>query len=146
MQIERERNMKAETLAYMAIAVIALISASGRAAALEASSAQSPTHYALIGLGSLGGSASSGNAINDFGWPIGNSNLAGDTETHAALWIGARPFDLGTLGGPNSAVDWPVHNRQGVIAGIAETSATMNENWSCSAFFPSASHHVCLGF
>jgi probable HAF family extracellular repeat protein len=72
--------------------------------------------------------------------------LAGDTETHAVIWIGARPFDLGTLGGPNSAVDWPVHNRQGVIAGFAETSAMMKENWSCSAFFPTADQHVCLGF
>jgi probable HAF family extracellular repeat protein len=135
--------MKAKTWAHLAIGLTLCISTS---AAIAQESANASGHYYVTSLGSLGGSASSGNAINDFGWPLGNSNLAGDTETHAALWIGARPFDLGTLGGPNSAVDWPVHNRQGVIAGIAETSAMMQENWSCSAFFPTADQHVCLGF
>jgi probable HAF family extracellular repeat protein len=135
--------MKVKTWAHLAIGLTLCISTS---AAIAQESANASGHYYVTPLGSLGGSASSGNAINDFGWPLGNSNLAGDTETHAALWIGARPFDLGTLGGPNSAVDWPVHNRQGVIAGIAETSAMMQENWSCSAFFPTADQHVCLGF
>jgi probable HAF family extracellular repeat protein len=135
--------MKAKTWAHLAMGLTLCISTS---TAIAQESANASGHYYVTPLGSLGGSASSGNAINDFGWPLGNSNLAGDTETHAALWIGARPFDLGTLGGPNSAVDWPVHNRQGVIAGIAETSAMMQENWSCSAFFPTADQHVCLGF
>jgi hypothetical protein len=30
--------------------------------------------------------------------------------------------DLGTLEGPNSAVDWPVKDDRGLIAGYAETS------------------------
>jgi len=137
--------MQVKTLAYVAIGLTAFVSTYG-APAHESANASSAAHYYVTRLGSLGGSSSSGNAINDFGSPLGNSNLAGDTETHAAIWIGARPFDLGTLGGPNSAVDWPVHNRQGVIAGFAETSAMMNENWSCSAFFPTADQHVCLGF
>jgi probable HAF family extracellular repeat protein len=133
-----ERIMRAKIGAFLA--------ASGLAALVSAAHAAAASQYYVTVLGSLGGSVSSGNAITDFGWPLGNSNLAADTETHAALWIGARPFDLGTLGGPNSAVDWPVHNRQGVIAGFAETTAMMNENWSCSAFFPTADQHVCLGF
>jgi probable HAF family extracellular repeat protein len=136
--------MKAKTLLHLAVGAACI---SGTPVlAQESAGASGPAHYSLITLGSLGGSASSGNAITEFGWPLGNSNLAGDTETHAAIWIGARPFDLGTLGGPNSAVDWPVHNRQGVIAGFAETTAMMAENWSCSAFFPTTDHHVCTGF
>jgi probable HAF family extracellular repeat protein len=137
--------MQAKTVAHWAIGLMACIAACA-AHAQEPANANGTPHYYLASLGSLGGSSSSGNAITDFGSPLGNSNLAGDTETHAAIWIGPRPFDLGTLGGPNSAVDWPVHNRQGVIAGFAETSAMMQENWSCSAFFPTADQHVCLGF
>src|ERR1700735_1665998 len=124
--------MQAKTLARWAIGLTACVSTYG-AIAQEPATASGTAHYYVTSLGSLGGSSSSGNAINDFGSPLGNSNLAGDTETHAGIWIGARPSDLGTLGGPNSAVDWPVHNRQGVIAGFAETSAMMKENWSCSA-------------
>jgi probable HAF family extracellular repeat protein len=137
--------MQAKILADWAIGFMACISTSA-ALAQEPANASGVARYYVTRLGSLGGSSSSGNAITDFGSPLGNSNLAGDTETHAAIWIGARPFDLGTLGGPNSAVDWPVHNRQGVIAGFAETGAMMPENWSCSAFFPTADQHVCLGF
>jgi probable HAF family extracellular repeat protein len=137
--------MQAKILADWAIGLMACISTSA-ALAQEPANSSGVAHYYVTRLGSLGGSSSSGNAITDFGSPLGNSNLAGDTETHAAIWIGARPFDLGTLGGPNSAVDWPVHNRQGVIAGFAETGAMMQENWSCSAFFPTTDQHVCLGF
>jgi probable HAF family extracellular repeat protein len=138
--------MQAKTWAHLAAVGLAAFVATYPAIAQEPANEAATSHYYVTSLGSLGGSSSSGNAITDFGWPLGNSNLAGDTETHAAIWIGARPFDLGTLGGPNSAVDWPVHNRQGVIAGFAETSAMMNENWSCAAFFPTADQHVCLGF
>jgi probable HAF family extracellular repeat protein len=138
--------MKAKISMHLAIGMAVSVSSAQAALAQQSADARGATHYAAITLGSLGGSASSGNTINAFGWALGNSNLAGDVETHAALWIGARPFDLGTLGGPNSAVDWPVHNRHGVIAGIAETSAITNENWSCSSFFPTVNHHVCLGF
>jgi probable HAF family extracellular repeat protein len=136
--------MKAKTLLHFA-AGVACISGT-QVLAQEYAGASGPAHYSVVTLGSLGGSASSGNAITEFGFPLGNSNLAGDAETHAAIWIGSQPFDLGTLGGPNSAVDWPVHNRQGVIAGIAETTGLMSENWSCAAFFPTADHHVCQGF
>jgi probable HAF family extracellular repeat protein len=104
--------------------------------------------YTLYDLGTLGGSVSSGNTINDLGWVMGNANLPGDELTHAAVWIDGMKFDLGTLGGPNSVVDWPVHNERGVISGFAETADldSLMENWSCSAFFPSVTYHVCLGF
>lgn len=43
---------------------------------------------------------------------------------------------------------WPGLNDRGTIVGIAETAAkdTRRESWSCSAFFPSVTHHVCRWF
>jgi probable HAF family extracellular repeat protein len=104
--------------------------------------------YTLYNLGTLGGSVGSGNTINDLGWAMGNANLPGDEITHAAVWIDGMKFDLGTLGGANSVVEWPVHNDRGVISGFAETADIdpLKENWSCAAFFPSITNHVCLGF
>lgn len=107
------------------------------------------THYLVFDLGTLGGTSSAGNTINDLGWAMGIANLPGNTAGHAALWAYGAKIDLGTLGGLNSAVDWPVKNDGGEIAGIAETSAVdpLGENWSCSAFFPTApTHNICLGF
>jgi len=106
-------------------------------------------HYFVFNLGTLGGTSSAGNTINDLGWAMGIANLSGNTAGHATLWAYGAKLDLGTLGGLNSAVDWPVKNDRGEIAGIAETSTIdpLGENWSCSAFFPTApTHHICLGF
>jgi probable HAF family extracellular repeat protein len=108
-----------------------------------------PAAFTVYNLGTLGGTVSSGNAINNLGWVLGNANLAGDQTTRAAVWIDGMSFDLGTLGGANSVIGWPVHNDRGVISGFSETSAIdpLGEAWSCSAFFPPpATQHVCLGF
>jgi probable HAF family extracellular repeat protein len=105
--------------------------------------------YEVTTLASLGGTESAGNSINNRGWIAGFSNLPGDRTRHATLWRRGSIVDLGTLGGPNSAVAWPVKNNRGVIAGIAETSRLdpLGEAWSCSAFFPGdPSGHTCLGF
>jgi probable HAF family extracellular repeat protein len=104
--------------------------------------------YRVMQLGSLGGTASAGSSINDRGWVAGFSNLAGDGTTHATLWRDGAAVDLGTLGGPNSAVLWPVKNNTGMIVGVAETAQIdpLAEAWSCSFFFPSATGHTCLGF
>jgi probable HAF family extracellular repeat protein len=109
------------------------------------------TVYAVVNLPSLGGTVSSGNSLNDRGWAAGTSNLPGDTTQHAALWVGgtvmARGIDLGTLGGPNSGVIWPVHDEVGLISGIAETNEAdpLGERWSCSAFFPARTGKICRG-
>ncbi|HYL72441.1 MAG TPA: hypothetical protein VEY89_14165, partial [Candidatus Dormibacteraeota bacterium] len=108
-----------------------------------------PASFAIYNLGTLGGSVSSGNAINNLGWVLGNANLAGDQATHATVWIGGVKADLGTLGGANSVVEWPVHNVRGVISGAAETADVdvLQEAWSCSAFFPAPpTLHVCRAF
>src|SRR5436305_4383837 len=89
-------------------------------------SAQAPAktkkqpNYLVFNLGTLGGTSSGASAINSRGWAMGLANLPGDTTAHATLWIYGRMFDLGTLGGPNSAIAWPVHNDKGLIACIAE--------------------------
>jgi probable HAF family extracellular repeat protein len=118
----------------------------GTAATQEAQ--HGPSGYAVFTLPSLGGTSSSGNSINNAGWVAGTSNLAGDLVTHAAVWRGGAPIDLQTLGGPNSAVIWPVKNNRGLVSGIAETADLdpLGEDWSCSAFFPTRTGHTCRGF
>jgi probable HAF family extracellular repeat protein len=106
--------------------------------------------YHVTNLPSLGGMVSRGNSINNRGWVAGYSNLAGNLSRHATLWLDGTALDLGTLGGPNSSVPWPVKNNGGLIAGISQTAIPdpLGENWSCAAFFPAATAigFTCLGF
>lgn len=106
--------------------------------------------YHVEVLPGLGGTSSAGNSINDRGWIAGSSNLADDTAVEAVLWRHGRLKRLGTLGGANSAVLWPVKNLRGIVTGIAQTSEPdpFNERWSCFFFFPGdqARGVRCLGF
>jgi uncharacterized membrane protein len=55
---------------------------------------------AVSHVGTLGGSRSVLSDVNDHGWAIGDSLLAGDNEAwRAVLWNGSSLLDLGTLGG-----------------------------------------------
>ena len=98
----------------------------------------------------LGGTSSVGFSINNRGWVAGRSNLAGNQRRHATLWRNGELTDLETLGGPNSAVLWPVKNVRGIVSGIAQTDEPdpYNEPWSCGFFFPAATRVGvrCLGF
>lgn len=109
-----------------------------------------PETYRVTTLPSLGGTVSRGNSINNRGWVSGYSNLPGNQSRHATLWLDGTAFDLGTLGGPNSSVVWPVKNNRGLIVGISQTATPepLGENWSCAAFFPgaTATGFTCLGF
>lgn len=106
--------------------------------------------YHVFQLGTLGGASSSGNAINNIGWAMGSANLAGNTTEHAVVWTPFAQINLGTLGGPNSDVSWPVKNDRGVVAGWTETAAIdqLGESWSCTDFNPTytPTGHVCVGF
>jgi len=117
---------------------------------LDAQQPSSETRYRVIQFGTLGGTSSSGNAINNSGWAMGSANLAGNTTEHATVWTPAVRNDLGTLGGPNSDVSWPVKNDNGIVAGWSETAAIdpLGESWSCTAFTPTGvpTGHVCTGF
>ena len=77
--------------------------------------------YTVTDLGTLGGTFSVGNGINNKGWVNGNALLPGDTALHAFLWQEGVKTDLGTLGGPNSVANYQL-NERGEIAGAAETS------------------------
>ena len=125
-------------------AVLCLVA--GRAMAGPPGGGSGP-RYVVVPFGSLGGTYSFGNGINDLGWVTGLSALPGDGSVHATLWRGGSPLDLGTLGGPNSAVLWPSKNEIGLVAGVAETTADqpLGETWSCRYFFPSRTGKVCLG-
>ena len=78
--------------------------------------------FRVVNLSSLGGSENAGNSINDHGLVAGFANLPDNNSRHATLWLYGFRFDLGTLGGPNSNVPWPVKNTNGLIAGIAQTT------------------------
>ena len=133
-------------IAWLGIAAVLLFGAAygGSAGAQQGES----TGYQVKNLPSLGGSYAEGVSINDLDWVAGPSNLSGDQTRNATLWRNGSAKNLGTLGGPNSSVLWPVKNVRGVISGVAETNQTdpLGEDWSCSFFFPTVTHHTCLGF
>lgn len=116
----------------------------------EQAAAAGVATYRVAGLGSLGGTPNRANSINDLSWATGYSSLEGNVARHAMLWAYGQQLDLGTLGGHNSSVTWPVKNDLGLIVGISQTGAPdpLNEEWSCSGFFsgPHATGQICRGF
>jgi len=114
-----------------------------------AQEARQTQRYYVFNLGDPGGgNLAAAASINNIGWIAGDALQAESENLHAELWVGT-PFDLGTLGGPNSVVAWPNKNNRGQIAGIAETADMnpLNEAWSCAqANFLSITNHVCFGF
>jgi probable HAF family extracellular repeat protein len=105
--------------------------------------------YRIVKLSeTLGGTSNRGSVINERGWIAGSSNLTDNGSRHAVLWRHKTLIDLKTLGGPNSNVQWHGLNNRGMVVGIAETNRPnpLNEDWSCSAFFPSVTKLICRGF
>jgi len=128
---------------------ILIATLAGSGAVAQALAASGGPGYSVYNLPSAGGTFSSGNSIDNLGIIGGNANQPGDKTTHATVWLFGSRFDLGTLGGANSSVQWPVKNSLGVISGMAETADVnpLGEAWSCSAFFPGAATlHNCAGF
>jgi len=143
--------MRARVLTcMMAIVFCSALAVGVRVGAQDQQRSSEIARYRVINLGNpLGGTSSIGNAMNNLGWGMGTSNLPGDTTQHAELWLPGLHLDLGTLGGPNSAVIFANRSHRGQIVGIAETSDMdpLQETWSCAgAFFPTATQHICLGF
>ena len=135
---------------FACVIAVALAVALTSAVRLYAQNSHDQVRYRSFSLGvPLGGTVSGAAAINNSDWIAGDSNLTGDAAQHAELWVFGFPIDLGTLGGPNSAVLWPGLNAFGEAVGISDTDNTdpLGESWSCGAFFP-ASHagHTCVGF
>lgn len=125
---------------------IALVVAVGVGTAPADAATGSPPTYRVVELASPADTAGAGSSINTLGWVTGT--ITGETTSRATLWRGETTRELGTLGGPNSAVLWPVKNDRGVVVGIAETTADdpNDELWSCFYFFPAGTGRVCRGF
>ncbi len=133
-----------------AVTLFAALTASVRSGAQDLREHHRPAGYTVVDLGTLGGNDAGGNSINNRGWVTGTSKVTGGQNAHAALWVRGTKTDLGTLGGPNSAVAWPVKNDHGAIVGISETAQIdpLGERFSCPSFFLGVplSHHSCQGF
>jgi probable HAF family extracellular repeat protein len=72
----------------------------------------------MIDIGTLGGTFGYPNWMNNRGQVVGQSNLSGDSETHAFRWDKKSGLkDLGTLGGSLSGANWI--NDAGEAVGIA---------------------------
>jgi len=136
--------MSKQSLAIFLRTIISIAACYVAAATADAGS------YTVYGLNSLGGTASRGNGINNQGWVTGYSNLPGDTSRHAAAWHHGNMLDLGTLGGPNSSMAWPIKNTKGIVVGISQTATpdTSGEIWSSGFFYPGPNNvgFVNLGF
>jgi len=104
----------------MFIAAITLLAAMAVPLCLKAQQAHKPQQYAVIDLGTLGGTYSEARGISNSGWVSGRSTLAGDTEVHAFVWRRGVMIDLGTLGGPNSD-NYFLPNDWGEVVGPSET-------------------------
>ena len=72
--------------------------------------------YYVINLGTpLGGTFANAQTLSLQGFVAGYANVTGDVAEHAVLWRPNGTKDLGTLGGPNSAV-------LGDLSGFSETA------------------------
>jgi len=71
----------------------------------------------MLDLGSLGGTLTFVNGMNNHGQVIGEGFLAGNIESHPFLWTNGAIKDLGSLGGSNAAGNWI--NEKGEVVGGA---------------------------
>src|SRR5262245_422249 len=112
--------------------------------ALSASTLQ----YTADTLPTIGGRLNRPSGISNRGWVAGFVNRADNLTRTAALWRDDGPPTQLALDGPNSNVQWPGVTEAGIVAGIAEIAEldTLGEAWSCSAFFPTVTGHLCRGF
>lgn len=128
------------------LALLAAVTGSDRAMATNDWGTHASSYW-VTALPSAGGTMSRGNSINNLGWVAGFADQPDGLTRHATVWLYGWPLDLGTLGGPNSNIPWPVKNNLGLFAGIAQTNEPepLGQNWSCSAFFPAATAagHIC---
>jgi probable HAF family extracellular repeat protein len=108
--------------------------------------APNPPAYIVYDTGTLGGTFAFGAGVNNLGWVTGASTNASGA-LHATLSAPGTVIDLGTLGGTNSAVEWPVKNNHGLIVGISESATPdpLGETFSCADFIPT-NGHTCLPF
>lgn len=124
-----------------------LLAAISHAGELDEEAAAKRPMYRIVELSSRDGPSNSGNGINNQALIMGYTEAPDGASRQAALWFYGFRSDLGTLGGPNSTIAWPVKNRIGLIAGIAQTDIAepLGQTWSCRSFFsaPTRSGFIC---
>ena len=105
----------------------------------------SVTHYYAVTLDALTGSDNAAANINNYNQAGGTSLLKGNITEHAQIWIERTPrtTDLGTLGGPNSAIFEYNHGPRGRFVGWSEASQSDPYAENYCGFGTS---HICLGF
>ena len=135
----------------IATAALAILPRSFQLYAQNVPSGAGQIHYSVINLGTLGGSFAEGNGVSNKGLISGFSTLPGDQSTHAILWTEATGLqDLGTLGGPNSSISFPVKDSRGLLVGGADTSLLdpFNEGicGGAAAPFATPDPFICRGF
>jgi probable HAF family extracellular repeat protein len=129
--------MKSRTLTWIA----AMISVATLAIPVQLAE-QKPIRYTVTDLGTLGGTFSSGEGINNRGWVDGFATLPGDTTTHAFLWRNGVMTEIGTPG-LNSLVAYPFNERGEVAIHskmIIHTAVATAANVADSAVLPDLLH------
>jgi len=128
------------SMRIVSLTVFAALAIPAELAAQEPQSNQLP-RYAVIDLGTLGGTFSVAVSVNNKSWITGDATLLDDTAAHGFLRQHGANIDLGTLGGSNSR--GLGLNELGKVVGEAENSLPdpMNENF---CFFGTGS--ICLPF
>ena len=91
-------------------------------------------------LGSLGGTYTEANSMNNDGQVAGISTLAGDTNVHPFLWDGRRMIDLGTLNGGDLGVAKSV-NDEGHVTPATRSFRTGRTTHSCGRTGTCATFH-----
>jgi probable HAF family extracellular repeat protein len=79
----------------------------------------------MTDLGTLGGTFSVANSINNRGQVVGFAGLPGDNVSHASLWQHGTVTDLGTLGGSSSNA--VAINASGTVIGESTTTGDAND-------------------
>jgi probable HAF family extracellular repeat protein len=89
--------------------------------------------YTIVDLGTLGGTFSQADSLNNRGSVAGFSTLRGDQSVHAFLWQHGVTTDLSTLGGPNSfSPELPAINESDAVTGFSDmTTPDPNEEDAC---------------
>lgn len=134
--------------AVIAASVVALVS---RFAVTPALTQEQTSRYVVVDLEPLGSGISEGRHVSNNGVVSGLSDIDGPFR-RATAWVDGLPTDLGTLGGPHSAVIFGDFSHPRMIVGIAETAIAdaQREAFSCSNFFPGGREgrtgFICRGF
>lgn len=140
--------IRSSTTAAAGVAVtVSLVAALTAVLPAEAGHRDETVRYSITELDGPNG-WSSGASVNNRGWVGGTSRGPTDDTRQATIWRDGEATELGTLGGPNSAIVWPVKNERGMVVGIAETDDVdpRDEAWSCAAFLGADTDRACVGF